>query len=208
MVRANPNGVFAYSPTPTFPSGTFNGTNYWVDVMFSPQPIPVSVQVTAPQTVVPSGLTEQLTATETLSDGTKTNVTSQVAWSSSNPGVAAVSRPGGLLTAAAKGPATISASIAGLTGSLGVSVVSPVAFVLINPLIVFVRAGQTRQLAVTAWLTDGTQLTVTALARWTTVFGWGATVSPTGLVTTTRPGVAIISASLGRFTTYGVVVAF
>ncbi|MFD2648018.1 DUF4082 domain-containing protein [Devosia albogilva] len=27
------NGVFAYGPT-SFPSGTFNATNYWVDVIF------------------------------------------------------------------------------------------------------------------------------------------------------------------------------
>ena len=32
----DPNGVFAYSPTPTFPTGTFNGDNYWVDVVYSP----------------------------------------------------------------------------------------------------------------------------------------------------------------------------
>ncbi|MBD2441081.1 DUF4082 domain-containing protein [Nostoc sp. FACHB-110] len=29
------NGVYAYSSTPTFPSSTFNSTNYWVDVVFN-----------------------------------------------------------------------------------------------------------------------------------------------------------------------------
>jgi hypothetical protein len=203
----SPNGVFTYSPTPTFPSNTFNGTNYWVDVVFSPRPIPVSVQVTAPQTVVPAGQSEQLTATETLSDGTTTDVTSQATWSSSSPGVATVA-PGGLLSAVAKGQATISASIAGLTGSVGVSVVSPVAFFLITPPIVVLRAGQKTQLGVTAWLTDGSRLSVTALVRWGTVFGNSASVSPTGLLAASRAGVAIISASLGRSTTYGLVLAF
>ena len=28
------NGVFAYGSTSAFPSGTYNGTNYWVDVVF------------------------------------------------------------------------------------------------------------------------------------------------------------------------------
>jgi hypothetical protein len=34
------NGLFAYSSTSTFPTGSFSATNYWVDVMFSPTPAP------------------------------------------------------------------------------------------------------------------------------------------------------------------------
>ena len=30
------NGVFSYGATSTFPIGSFNGTNYWVDPVFSP----------------------------------------------------------------------------------------------------------------------------------------------------------------------------
>jgi WD40 repeat protein len=30
-----PNGVFSYGPAGTFPSSTFNATNYWVDVVFT-----------------------------------------------------------------------------------------------------------------------------------------------------------------------------
>ncbi len=33
---SSPNGVFAYSPTSTFPANSFNSTNYWVDVLFTP----------------------------------------------------------------------------------------------------------------------------------------------------------------------------
>jgi hypothetical protein len=29
------NGVFVYAPTSTFPTGTYLGANYWVDVVFS-----------------------------------------------------------------------------------------------------------------------------------------------------------------------------
>ncbi|MBO0684517.1 MAG: DUF4082 domain-containing protein, partial [Candidatus Dormibacteraeota bacterium] len=32
---AGGNGVFAYGADPTFPSSSFNGTNYWVDVVFT-----------------------------------------------------------------------------------------------------------------------------------------------------------------------------
>jgi hypothetical protein len=40
---ASPNGVFAYSSNSTFPSGSFNATNYWVDVLFAPAPAPGQV---------------------------------------------------------------------------------------------------------------------------------------------------------------------
>jgi hypothetical protein len=33
---AGNNGVFAYSSVPTFPTGTHNASNYWVDVLFAP----------------------------------------------------------------------------------------------------------------------------------------------------------------------------
>lgn len=34
------DGVFSYSSSSTFPTSTFNGENYWVDVVFSPSPPP------------------------------------------------------------------------------------------------------------------------------------------------------------------------
>ena len=33
-----PNGLYAYSSTNTFPTNSFNATNYWVDVLFQPSP--------------------------------------------------------------------------------------------------------------------------------------------------------------------------
>ena len=30
------NGVYAYGSTTTFPTSSFNATNYWVDVLFQP----------------------------------------------------------------------------------------------------------------------------------------------------------------------------
>jgi len=37
------NGVYSYSGSSTFPTNTFNGENYWVDVVFSPSPSPGQV---------------------------------------------------------------------------------------------------------------------------------------------------------------------
>lgn len=48
---AGGNGVFAYGAAGAFPSGTFNATNYWVDVVFEdgpPDPSPPTVVSTVP----------------------------------------------------------------------------------------------------------------------------------------------------------------
>jgi hypothetical protein len=172
--------------------------------VYSGAPTPISVQVTAPQASLPKGTTEQLTATERFSDGTAKDVTAQVTWSSSNPGAASVG-PGGVLSATATGSTTISAAIAGLVGTASISVAAPVAFLVINPPIVLLRSGQTRQLTVTAWLTDGSRLAVTGLVRWGSIFGGAATISPTGLVSANHPIATIVTATLGRSSTIGLV---
>jgi hypothetical protein len=37
------NGLYSYSSAPTFPTSSYNGTNYWVDPIFSPAAIPGQV---------------------------------------------------------------------------------------------------------------------------------------------------------------------
>jgi Domain of unknown function (DUF4082)/Fibronectin type III domain/Bacterial Ig domain len=38
---AGENGLFAYNSGSTFPTGSYNSSNYWVDVLFVPEPVPV-----------------------------------------------------------------------------------------------------------------------------------------------------------------------
>ncbi|MGZ4710893.1 MAG: DUF4082 domain-containing protein, partial [Acidimicrobiales bacterium] len=129
---ATPNGLFAYSPTPTFPTGSFNGNNYWVDVAFVSQRVPVSVTVGAVQGSMPKGTSQPLSATETYSDGSTRDVTASAAWTSSNPAVGTVS-PAGVLSGNATGSTTVTAAIDGISGSTTISVVAPVAYLIVNP---------------------------------------------------------------------------
>jgi hypothetical protein len=34
---AGPNGVYAYGDSSTFPTKSYNASNYWVDVLFAPE---------------------------------------------------------------------------------------------------------------------------------------------------------------------------
>jgi len=118
---SNPNGLFVYAPVPTFPTGTFNGNNYDVDVVFTPTPLPQSIAVTAPSTTIPDQTGEQLTATATFGDGTTSDITSQVTWSTSPMGIAAVSATGAL-SALMPGATMVGASLYGVSGTLPITV--------------------------------------------------------------------------------------
>ncbi len=98
------NGVFAYGATSTFPANSYRSLNYWVDVVFSPQPPPTltSIAVTPANPTVTAGGTQQFTATATYSDSSTLDVTNQVTFASSATAVATVTL-GGLATAISTG---------------------------------------------------------------------------------------------------------
>ena len=66
------NGVYMYSGTSTFPTSTFNATNYWVDVVFNttasvptntPTPTPTSTPTAGPPTNTPTPTSTPVPAT-------------------------------------------------------------------------------------------------------------------------------------------------
>ena len=67
---AGGNGVYAYSTTSTFPTNTWNSTNYWVDVVFASGPVAPPVTPAAPTGV-----------TATAGDGS-----AQVSWTAPSNG--------------------------------------------------------------------------------------------------------------------------
>jgi hypothetical protein len=76
-----------------------------------------SLTVTAPNTSLLDGQTEQLTATGTFSDGSTQTMNSSVAWTSSNTGGATIGTSG-LLTAIAAGSSNVNAASSGITSNL------------------------------------------------------------------------------------------
>jgi len=81
----------------------------------------VSIAVTPASFTLPSGGTQQLTATGTYSDNTTQNLTSAVTWSSNNTAAATVSGSG-LVTAVANGSASIHAVLGSVSGSAAATI--------------------------------------------------------------------------------------
>ena len=111
------NGVYAYGSSSAFPNQTWKAANYWVDVVFQPEPIALmSIAITPTSPSILIGATQQFTAMGTLSDGSTQNLTTHVAWTSSNAEVAMINASG-LATGVSTGTTTLSASLAGVTGN-------------------------------------------------------------------------------------------
>jgi hypothetical protein len=117
------NSVFAYGVAGTFPTQTYNASNYWVDVVFGSGPAPTlnSIAVTPATPTIQAGATQQFTATGTYSDNSTQDVTSQVTWASSNSAVASINSTG-RATGVAAGTSTISATQGSISGSTTLTV--------------------------------------------------------------------------------------
>jgi hypothetical protein len=143
------------------------------------------------------GQTLQLSVSGTYSDGTSTDQTAQVQWSSSNASIAAVTASG-LVRASAVGGVSIAASVYGLTASISVTVdIAAPQSIAITPSPVLLTLGQTTQLTVTATLTDGTLKDVTHTVTWNISDPSFITIDVNGLVKALKVGTSNFTASLG-----------
>jgi uncharacterized protein YjdB len=140
-----------------------------------------SVTVTAPTlasiAVAPTtwaanvGATQQFAATGTYSDGTTSDLSLSVTWSSTSAGVVAISNATaqkGQATAMAVGTAQVQAALSGVTGSANVTVsASPLATITITPDPLNLVFGLQGQLVATATYQNGSKQVVTDQVAWT-----------------------------------------
>jgi hypothetical protein len=189
-----------YGTAPNYgvlPGGGFaSGTVFVVDAGLGPRL--TSIAVTAPNSSIANGTTQQFTATATYGDNSTANVTTQVTWNSSNSGVAAIGASTGLATAMATGSANITASLNGVTSNTFALTVAP--GVLTSVSITgpsSLVAGSTAQFTATGTYSDHSTANITTQVTWNSsnpaaaAFGVG-----TGLATGVAAGSTNISASL------------
>ncbi len=160
------------------------------DILIEPSPV-----------VLGPGESGQLTATGLYEDGSTADLTDQVAWTSRDDGVVAVSATG-LVTAIAPGTTEIEAEepVSGRSASTNGDVeVAEIDSVSIVPATATIVEGETVQLSALATLSDGrTGFDVTEFVQWTSGKVSTATVSDVagtkGLVDGHAPGEALIRA--------------
>jgi len=177
----------------------------------------VSISVTPANPTVPLASSQQLVATGTFDDGTKQDLSRDVAWTLGNPHsrVARVSATG-MVTGLGLGNETVTATVpaSGMNASTGVSVdESSVAGIGVNPvgMVLFSGAqspvpvmadGTKQQMRAVAIFKDGSTLDVTDIqgTAWSSANTAVADFIPTdatGLMTATGPGSTSVTAALG-----------
>ncbi len=163
----------------------------------------VAIYVTPANMTVPVGATQQLTASGLYSDEGRSDITSQVTWSSSNTSVATVNSSG-LVTTVSAGNSTITASQAtqyvnsgSVSTSIVISATPALTSLAITPANPNLPAGITRQFIATGTYSDGTFHDITSQVIWTSSNTSVATVNTTGLVTTVSVGTGTLTAVQG-----------
>ncbi|MBK7537264.1 MAG: Ig-like domain-containing protein [Myxococcales bacterium] len=155
-----------------------------------------SLAVTPVNPSVPKGLTQQMTATGTFSDGTTQNLTAMATWTSNAAARATVSAAG-LVTAVTEGDATITAAMGTINGSSVVTVTAAVLqSIAITPATPSVAKGLTLSLTATGTYSDNSTQDLSATATWTSSNVAVATVNGR-VVTGVTAGTSTITATMG-----------
>ncbi len=165
----------------------------------------VSLGVTPPNPSIAKGLKSQFTAIGTYTDSSTQNLTVQVQWSSSDSTVASVSNASGydgLGVGINPGSVTITAALAGVSASTGLTV-TPATLVSIGvtPANPSIADGLTTQFMATGVYTDNSVQDLTASVAWTTSDPTVASISNAsashGLASAVSPGSVTITAASG-----------
>jgi hypothetical protein len=165
-------------------------------------PVLTSIGVTITHYTVPiltMHSTMQLDATGNYSSGLTPDLTNDVIWASSNPGVATCKI--GMVTGLADGTTDITATLNGVTSqSLTVTVIS-LSSIVVGPAVpVTIAVGATQQYSVTGINWDGSTADISSQVTWASDTPAAATISSTGLATAVGVGTANITASMSGIT--------
>ena len=160
-----------------------------------------SIAVGPPDSSVAMGLTNQFTATGLFSDGSKWNISSQVAWKSANAAMASISNAG-LATAVSPGTTTITATLGSVSGSTTLAVTAATLVSIgVTPMNPSIASGLSDALKAIGVYTDNSTHDLTDSVTWSTSAAIVASISNTsgsnGLTTAANPGSTTITATLG-----------
>ena len=155
-----------------------------------------SINVSASTNSVSAGLTVQLSATGTYSDGSTANLTSEVSWATSDNTIASVGT-GGLVTTVKAGPAKITATMASVSGNITLTVGQAVLTSISVSGSSSPTTGTSEQLTAQGTYSDRSTQPLTSLVTWQSSDSAVATVNGSGVLTAVTAGSTTVTASLG-----------
>ncbi len=159
----------------------------------------ITVYGTNAATSVTAGETLQMVALGKYSDGTVTDITSQVAWSSSNVAIA-TTNASGLVASLKAGSVTVTASENSVTGKMLLSVASAELSSISVTGGAALAAGGTAQLTATGVYTDNSTQNLTSQVAWSASDSTVGAVSGSGMLTAFKAGSTTVMATMNGVT--------
>ncbi|MGH9505202.1 MAG: beta strand repeat-containing protein [Terriglobales bacterium] len=179
----------------TAQSGTITGTAT-LDVTSAGTNL-ASISIAPAASSIPVNTTQQFSATGTYADGSSSDLTSLVTWTSITTAVVTVDA-NGLATGVAPGTSTISASIGGVTGSTTLTVNAPtISSISITPVDLTLAIGINQQFTATATYSDGSSQDLASGVTWTSSSPSVASINGAGLAATAGAGQTTLTATVG-----------
>ncbi len=161
----------------------------------------VSIAISPQNSTIADGTSQQFTATGTYTDGSTQDITSVVAWSSSDATVLVISNASGsagLATSSGVGAATVTATSGSVLSSTSASVgQAALVSIAVTPANSSLAQGYTLQFSATGTYSDGSTQDLTQSAVWNSSAPSVANISATGSATASLAGGTMISATSG-----------
>ena len=183
-------------------TASYQGVTAASALVFVGPSVVVSLQVLPSSATIAKGTLQSFQAIATFSDGSKLNLSSSVAWQSSDAKLATVDN-GGLATGVASGAVTVTATYVGkfATATLTVSAATLTSIDLYPAAFTPIPISATRQFTAIGNYSDNTTQDVTAQAVWLSsnpaIFSVLNNAGMHGLVTAVSTGTANLSAGIG-----------
>ena len=160
-----------------------------------------SIAITPASVSLVKGTNTSLSAIGTYSDGSSSDISTQVAWTSASPATATLGLHTGAVTGVAVGSTTVSASLNGISSPNANITVTDAILSSIAITGATLPKGTTANLVATGTYSDGTTAIITADVSWTSADPSTATVGVhTGAVVGTEVGITTVTAALSGIT--------
>jgi phospholipase C len=154
-----------------------------------------SISVNPANGSIAPGAALQFTAGGTYSDSSTHDLTSSVAWTSSNPSAATITIAG-LVTGVAPGSSVIGAALEGQNISTTLNVGPSLVSIQVNPATPVIAVGTKQSFTATGTYSDGSQQNITSSVTWSSNSPV-ASVAATGVASGISPGQATVTATVG-----------
>jgi uncharacterized protein YjdB len=156
-----------------------------------------SIALTPVDPSIANGLTQQLTATATYSDGISVDITASATWLSADTDVATVN-DSGLASALATGTSVVTATFGAKSATSTLTVTDAMlSSIALTPVDSSIANGLTEQFTATGTYSDGTSVDITASVTWSSADTSVATVVSSGIARGIATGSSVITATSG-----------